>query len=248
MRKFYFAILTLTLLLALPMASIAQEADEATEEAVESTVTPARENKRMEVMEKTREIREEAAQKRKEVQEEIMKKREEAKEEFAKEREEFKMKLEEMTDERKQQIVEKVDERISEMNERITGRLAEHLDKITEIIDRIEEKAGDLEGDTKAVDDAVTVARAAVETAQESVAEQAGKEYIIELTEEGNLKEDVQSVVSQFRTDIKATVETVKDARQKTVDAARALGQMEKPSMEETREATESEETDELGG
>ncbi|QQS43296.1 hypothetical protein IPM65_03985 [Candidatus Roizmanbacteria bacterium] len=136
---------------------------------------------------------------------------------------------------------------MAEMNERITGKLAEHLDRISEIIDRIEEKAGELEGDTQAVDDAITVARAAVETSQEAVAEQAGKEYIIELSDESNVKDDVQKVVTQFRTDIKATVETVREARQKTVDAARALGQAHEQSTEEP-ETSESEESDELGG
>lgn len=230
------------------MASIAQEAGESVDKTVESTVKPPREKSRTEAMEKAKEMKEETVQKRKEVQEEIMQRREEAKEEFAKERVEFKMKLQEISDERKQEIVEKVDAHIAEMNERITGKLAEHLDRISEIIDRIEEKAGDLEGDTKTVDDAITVARAAVETSQEAVSEQAGKEYIIELSEENNLGTDVKTAIKTFRTDMKATVETVKEARQKTIDAARALGKLQEPVNDDSSETTESETTEELGG
>ena len=247
MRKFYLAILTLTLLLALPMASMAEETDETAMEE-EATVSPAREKNRMEIMEEKKTMKEEAIQTRKEAQEEIMQKREEAKEQFAQDREEFQMKLKEITDERKQEIVEKVDVHIAEMNEKITTRLAEHLDKISEIIDRIEAKAAEQEEDSKTVDDAITVARSAVETAQTAVAEQAGKEYIIELTDDSNLKDDVKAVVTQFRTDIKATVETVREAREKTVDAARALGDGNGPVMMQKREATKSGMTDELGG
>lgn len=252
MRTLYLAILTLSLLLAFPMASNAENTDmnteETTVEETEPTGTPASQKNRQAVMEKRQEIKADVTEKRSEFQEQLTERREAAKEDFAEKREEFKMRLEEISDEKKQQIVERVDAHITETNQNITTRLAEHLDKITEIIDRIEAKAGELEGDTKAVDDAVTVARAAVETAQDAVAEQAGKEYVIEITDDTSLREDVKTVVDQFRADIKATAETVKEARQKTVDAARALGQAKGPVMKQQGEETESGMTEELGG
>lgn len=247
---FYTTVLTLTLLLALPAASIAENVEETmtAEETTKTTDTSITPKKRMDLKEKPKTMPEDEMKKRNVVKNDIMERRKEAKEEFAKEREAFKTNLKEITDEKKQEIVERVDSHIRKMNEKITEKLAEHLDRISGIIDRIEEKAAESEGDAKAVDDAVIVAREAVETAQRAVSDQAGKEYIIEITDEGNLRADVKSVVTQFRTDIKATVELVKEARQKTIDAARALAQAQGMDKQQEREAPESDMPDELGG
>ncbi len=256
MRKFYTGTLTIALFLALPLALSAQEAQspEATTEVKTMELRNDRVEMRQQVGEDAQQRKAEALEKRKEIQEQVQKRMEEAKELHAERREEFRMKLQEISDERKQEIVERIDERLAEMNERITGRLAEHLDRIMSIIDRIEAKGADMEGDTQQLDDAIDAARAAVEASQKAVEEQAGQEYVIELNEESTLGSDVRNVVLQFRNDIKATTETVKTARQKTVDAARALAKVPKPEMpmqqesSEPTESTESAETDELGG
>ena len=158
-------------------------------------------------------------------------KREEAKEEHAAKRQEFQEKLAELKSARKQKIVENTDERISKINETRTDRLSEHLNTMSEILDRVEAKAGDLDDSTH-IDEAIEQARAAIETAQSAVEAQAGNEYIVAITDEEELQTVVKAVVDEFKADMKALIGLVKDAHKETREAAQALGSSQKTEEE----------------
>ena len=154
-----------------------------------------------------------------------------AKEEHAAKRQEFQEKLAELKSARKQKIVENTDERISKINETRTDRLSEHLNTMSEILDRVEAKAGNLDDSTH-VDEAIEQARAAIETAQSAVEAQAGNEYIVAITDEEELQTVVKAVVDEFKADMKALIGLVKDAHKETREAAQALGSSQKTEEE----------------
>ncbi|MBP9690637.1 hypothetical protein KBD81_01010 [Candidatus Woesebacteria bacterium] len=234
MNRNILFLLTLIVILSLPIATFAESEDGAMEAASEvtETVTPSTSRKadleaKREAAKTAFEEKRAAAQatfeaKREEAQAAFEARREEAKEKFESKREEFKLKLAEIKDERKQAIVERVDTRLAEKNSTLTDRLFAHLDKMTEILDRLEERA--TETSNTAADTAIAEARTAVADARTAVESQAVKEYIVTLGDESELKTDVSAVVTQFRTDMKETAETVKAAREKTAAAARTLG------------------------
>ena len=192
-------------------------------------------------------------EKRNELKTNLQEKREEAKEEFAAAREEFKADLKALRDEQKQQIIRQVDDRLQELNTMKTDLLMQHLDRIAEIVTTITEKAADLPGDTETVDQAAADAHDAIEAAEQAIAEQAGKEYIIEIGDETQLRGSVQKIVQQFRSDMKSTIMAVREAHRAAIQAARALAGargeqdvLDEPEVteEETTEATESADTE----
>jgi hypothetical protein len=69
----------------------------------------------------------------------------------------------------------------------------------------------------------ISDARSAIATSQQAVASQAASSYVIQISSENGLRNDVQTTVKQFHTDLKQTFQTVKTARDAVVAAARAL-------------------------
>lgn len=242
MRKITILFLTLLMILAVPVPSFAEADDVLVEDTTLIEESSANRPSKSPVKDKVEERKAKMEQKRTEIKADLAARREEAKEKFEERRQEFQEKLGEIKDERKQAIVERTDERLSAMNESLTNRLLEHLSKIDEVLDRVATSAESYNDST--LDDAITVARASIETAQTAIEEQAGKEYIVSIGEEDELRTAVKAVVEQFRTDMKATADAVKEARDKTAEAARILGTM----MNDTEMMEDAPAGDEAGG
>ena len=180
-------------------------------------------NKIENVLEKQTEIKE----KREEFKMTIQKQREEAKEEFKIRREEFKTKMSEIKDQRKKEVVERVDNRLSTVNKNRTAALTKHLDQMSSILVRVQERATKRKSEgvnTSAVDKAIVEAESAIDTAKEAINTQASIEYIVTITDETKLKVDVKTVFDQFKSNMEATVLTVKKAKEALTAAARLLG------------------------
>lgn len=173
--------------------------------------------------------REEMKSKIENLREEMQQKREEAKTRFQEQREEFKQKKETIRDERKKETIENIDIKINELNTKHTENLQQNLTKVTEILDRIDQKVASLEAegkDTSAITTSSTNARTLISVAAEAIKTQAGKEYIINATDETLLKDEVKKTFAAFRNDIKAVHEKVKAAREAVVQSARLYGQV----------------------
>jgi len=162
---------------------------------------------------------EEAKQRRQEASEEAKTRREEA-------REEFKLRLKEIKDERKAKIVENLDERLANRNEKWIRHFNRVLTRLSQIIAKIKIRAEELAGegtDVSEVNAQVAEAEAAIEVAQEAVNAQALKVYTIEITDEDSLGDAVSEVIGEFKDDIKAVWEKVREARRQVVEAFVAL-------------------------
>ena len=177
--------------------------------------------------------------------EEIKEKRETAMEEFKEKREDFKEKMKGMKDQKKQQSIENIDKKISNLNTQHTDRLQIAIEKLTDILDRVQIKAETAKtdgSDTKTVDAAITEASTLIETATEALVTQAGKEYVIDITDEAKVRESVKKTFDQFKSDMSALHMKVKAAHEAVRKAAMELGKIKKPSstMEATVGAEES--------
>lgn len=238
MRKKYAALLTLLIIFTLA-ATPGIYAQDSEDEDTETTTTSS--TTKMNLQEDRQARIEEAKQMREEFQETVQTKREEAQQEFAAARETFQKQLTALKDEQKAAIVEQVDARLQKLNETKTDALSQHLNSISEVLDRIDEKAADLDDPTE-VDKAIEEARAAIQTAQSAVEEQAGLEYVVEITDETSLRADVQKVVDAFKSDMKTVIDLVRDAHKQAREAAQALGAT-KSSMMKTDDSSSTTDT-----
>lgn len=181
---------------------------------------------RAEVFQAAREAREAAREARRAALEEARARREEAKERFQEAREEFREKLAVIRDAQKQGILEHIADRLEHVKDRWTTHFDNVLTRLSEILAKIGTRADRLEEegrDVSSVRDAITDAEAAIDVAQDAVNTQGENSYIIEISDEDSLREDVQSVRNQLHDDLTSTRDAVKSARQAVHDAFQAL-------------------------
>lgn len=142
--------------------------------------------------------------------------REEAKEKIASQRAEFKMKIEQLKDERKAIAVTKIDDKLVSMNKKQTEHFKTVLEKLANVLDNLAEKIDKAKANgqnTSEVEAAMTKAQSILLSAQNAVADQVAKEYIIKINKEDNIKADVGSVVRQLEADLQATRKTILNAK-----------------------------------
>lgn len=169
--------------------------------------------------------------------EEVEAKREEIKDQLEAKREAFKEKLQTIRDEKKRELTQNIQERMTKLNTKRTDAMLQHLDKMSEILERILEKVEELKTagkDTSHVESLVTTADAAIATAQEAVAAQAGESYVVTITTETGLRNAVATVRQTLEADLKATHEKVVVARKAVSSAISALATLRgEPEPEE---------------
>ncbi len=142
---------------------------------------------------------------------------------FKARREEFKEKLQTIKDEKKKTLTERIDTKFSTINKNRTARWVESLNKLSEITGRLDGKIASAEAagkDVASAQAALEKANDAIATAQSAVSSQAGKEYVIEITDEKGLRLAVGKVMSQLQADLRATHKTVIDAKKAVMKAA----------------------------
>ncbi len=175
--------------------------------------------------------RDDMKQKVEELKETMEKKRLEARENFQGQRDEFKQELQTIKDERKKTVIENIDTHINELNVQHTQRLEEVLSKVSNILDRLEVKTASMEAegkDTAEVKKSIASARALIGSSAEAITTQAGKEYVIDISDPAKIREEVQKTVAIFKSDITSVHEKVKAARLAVVAVARQYGQLHK--------------------
>ncbi|QQS38713.1 hypothetical protein IPM62_05000 [Candidatus Woesebacteria bacterium] len=143
--------------------------------------------------------------------------REAVKESNKTKREEFKNKLQEIKVERKKLTLEIIADKLDKINDRwvnhwtlVLDRLDQLASKMSSRADRLEEEGKDVNAVRVAVSDAhskILAARKAIET-------QAANEYVIELSDEAEIKTNVQIVTDKLRQDLEKVKMAVVEARE----------------------------------
>ena len=152
------------------------------------------------------------------------------------EREQFKERLQELRDEKKREVVARIDQNMEKHNEKWVEHWNKVLSRLSEILAKIKtrtDKAAAEGQDVTAASAAIAAADAAIAAAQSAIDTQAGKTYVIEITDEEHLGENVSGAVRTFKSDVKAVVEKVQAARKAVHNAFKALKVIIKPEEEE---------------
>lgn len=176
----------------------------------------------------------------------LQEKRAAALEKFQAARETFKENLAKIKDAKKKALVEKIDSQMANINKNRTDAMSKHLEKMNEILNRIIEKTATLKDngkDVSAVETAIAAAQKAIGSAETAVANQAGKEYVANITYESTLKNTVGAAIKQLTADLKTTHQTVTDAKKAVADAAKALAKVvsQLPTASPTAEPSNNE-------
>ncbi|CAN5118761.1 hypothetical protein BH09PAT2_BH09PAT2_09610 [soil metagenome] len=234
-----FIVITIALFSIAPV--FAEEAGIKMEETVSSETSQKVETRevvqknRQEIINDSRRMmqvkREEIKQNREDLHASMEAKRKESMEKFQTQREEFKKELQVIKDEKKKSIIENIDTKLNELNTTHSDNLAQSLTQITDILGRLDEKIASKEAsgiDTTEVKAASANAHTLIDSAAAAVTAQSARQYILDITDEAKLREDVKKTVQTFKTDITAVHEKVKAAREAVVTVARLYGQLQK--------------------
>lgn len=144
-------------------------------------------------------------------------------------KETFELKLAEFKDKAKKAKVENIQQRLEEHNTKLTQRATENLAKISELLDRIIEKVQTEKTngkDTGVVDSAITAAQTAIGAAQDAIAAQAAKSYVVPVTTEASVKSDTVATTKTLMSDAKLMHEAIVSARKAVSSVIRELAKV----------------------
>ncbi|GIW61168.1 MAG: hypothetical protein KatS3mg089_0020 [Patescibacteria group bacterium] len=168
------------------------------------------------------------------IKQQIQKEKEQMQSLIKQKREEFKTKLTLIRDTKKQATLIRIDEKISMINTRRTNSMNAHLTKLTTLLDKIASKAAmsKQQGyDTTSADKAIATAYEELQSAKASVSAQSEKEYVIQIQDETNLKNNVGQTIKTLTEDLRATYQTIIRARQSVIEAAREVAKLKNKSI-----------------
>lgn len=135
-------------------------------------------------------------------------------------------KVQTIKDDSKKTTVSDIQAKLTQINTKRTDAMTAQLNKMIDLLQRIISKGTDLKNagkDTSSLDSAIAAAQSAITAAQTAVTNQAGSQYVITITNEQNLKNDVKTTFTSFESDLKATYQLVVNARTSLSSAIRAL-------------------------
>lgn len=135
-----------------------------------------------------------------------------------------KAKIQLFKDKQKSQIAERINTNLNKINQNQTSQMLRHLEKMSQLLDRLEERVNSNSPDIKdptLTMQAIAEARKAIEDAKKAVEEQALADYTINVTTETNIKEDAKAQREKLHKDIKEARKLVIDAKQAVSNAVR---------------------------
>lgn len=144
-------------------------------------------------------------------------------------RDAFQTKLQTIRDEKKKMLLTKINTMINEINRNRMETYARHLAKMTELLNKISERAQ--EENTKgknvaALDGAISAAQSAISTASVAVSTQKEKEYVLTIQSETTLRATVSQTILGFKNDLELVRTKVTLAKKAVAEAFNALAKV----------------------
>jgi len=186
-------------------------------------------DQKLEIKTEVQNLLNEVKQKREEYRKEFEGSKEEMKAKMAEVKASWKEELGKIKDEKKKLIADRVFNNINELNTLITGRLSEKADQIENVLVSIESrisKAKNNGTDVSSLDSYISKAKDAISSARDAIKTQSEKTYNTTLTDDTQLKTEMQALRDQFKTDIKVASEAVKSAHEAVKNTATELAKI----------------------
>lgn len=167
--------------------------------------------------------------------------KEEAKQKREVQKAELKTKLEKIKDEKKKAAVGRLDNRFTEINAKQTNHLLKTLTRLEELLGKVSaraDKAATNGKDVSSVRMRIEQAKTVIASARTALESQLKKTYLIQVTDETQLKSAVATAREALNKDLKAAREAVQTAHKAVVDATRNLKGV--PKVDEEASAVEA--------
>jgi len=184
---------------------------------------------RLQQKEKIQEVVKQLKQEREESRQESQNKKEELRLRILEAKDELRNQLKNIKDGDKKVIIERIMDNIQSLNIKTTNILSENINQIENVLISIElriEKAGSRGLDISNAKTQLEKAKGAIEYARNEINIQSNKVYVIDITDENNLKEEVRLVRNQFRDDIENVRGIIQKAREAVHLVATTLAQI----------------------
>ncbi len=162
----------------------------------------------------------------------------------------FKAKLDLIKDQKKKELTDKINNKIADLNKKYTDKFMEVLDKLSNILTTLTDKANAAKAagkDTTNLFNAITSAQNKITAAKTAVLDQAGTNYVAQISGDATLFTSVGQIVRQFEADIIAVKNIVLDARQAVMNVVTQLAKVGvsdlsvgKPELTPTKSASAS--------
>jgi hypothetical protein len=133
-------------------------------------------------------------------------------------------------DEKKQEIVLNFTEKIGELNEKYMDHLTASLNNMETVLQGVmsrTEKASVDGKDVSSIRTAIAVVEEDIVVARSYIINQLATTYVVNVTDEDNLRDDVSLVRNEFRSDIQLVREAVLKVREDLSEVASLLGQIQ---------------------
>lgn len=134
----------------------------------------------------------------------------------------FREKLIQIKNTQKQKIVGRIDERITSSNTKRTAQMEDALNRMSTILDKLDTKIA-TSTPPQSTKDIVSTAHTQIDSAKSLVETQKTKDYVIELTTDTALRNDVKAALQQYISDIRSTHQAVIDARTAVINAIKSF-------------------------
>lgn len=139
-------------------------------------------------------------------------------------------------DRAKEVVMTRINAQMNKVNENMTNMWQKLIDRMQELADKLQTRLDTLSGEGKdvaAAQTALNEADAALITAENAVAAQAEKDYVIEFTDENGLRVGATTAKTALRADLKAVHDLVKAAREQLHEALVAAKEIAGEELEE---------------
>jgi hypothetical protein len=137
-------------------------------------------------------------------------------------REALQLQKQQITDERRLQWIERFDTRINNINKKVTAAMAQVVSRMQALADKLATRLArfaEAGQDVAAAEAALATANQAIADADAAVVAQSEKDYVLEFTDESELRAAAQALKLALRTDLQALKEIVQTARRALVAA-----------------------------
>lgn len=172
------------------------------------------------------------------IKQEFEAKREEAKASFETQKEVLKEKISAIKDQKKQETVSRLNENINELNKKKTEEFSKVVARLEGIWASIQNKATRAAANGAEVgfiSEAQSQVDSLFSAAKDSLNQQTGKSYELNITTEDNLKTDIGQVRQTLESDLKAVREKIGAIKDMLYREANQLNQVSAPSVETTQ-------------
>lgn len=130
----------------------------------------------------------------------------------------------EKVEETREQMTERLQTRFRNLNQKWSDHWSNVLDRLTAILEKIETKASEYDGDKTALNEAIANAKTAISAAQTAVDDLSDNDYTVELdSEDENFGQQLRTQIQTYREDTKAVWELVRTARESVHEAFQQL-------------------------